>query len=80
MFFCGMVGAGGAVEAHVIDEADGFVSKFGGSSKEIFRKAGAAEKGERGFCEELHGSAILSKYCSLEQYFNCEFERLVNFE
>jgi hypothetical protein len=75
-----MVGAGGAVEAHVIDEADGFVSKFGGSSKEIFRKAGAAEKGERGFCEELHGSAILSKNCSLEQYFNCEFERLVNFE
>ena len=80
IFLCGVVGAGGAVEAHVIDEADGFVSKFGGASKEIFRKAGTAEKGERGFCEELHGPAILSKYCSFEQYFNCEFERLVDFE
>ena len=69
IFLCGVVGAGGAVEAHVIDEADGFVSKFGGASKEIFRKAGTAEKGERGFCEELHGPAILSKYCSFEQLF-----------
>lgn len=69
MFLCGVVGAGGTVEAHVIDEADGFVPKFGGASKEIFRKAGTAEKGERGFCEELHGPATLSKDCSLEQLF-----------
>ena len=69
MFLCGVVGAGGTVEAHVIDEADGFVSKFGGASKKIFRKAGTAEKGERGFCEELHGPVTLSDCCSLEQQF-----------
>mgnify|MGYP001318478818 CR=1 FL=1 len=68
IFFCGVVGAGGTVETHVIDEADGFVSKFGGESKEIFRKVGTAEKGERGFCEELHGPATLSKCCSFEQH------------
>ena len=51
MFLRGVVGTGGAVEAHVVDEANGFVPKFDGASKEIFRKAGTVEKGERGFCE-----------------------------
>ena len=46
--------AGGAVEAHVIDESDGVMSERGGTLNEALRRTGATKEGEVGFGEEFH--------------------------
>ncbi len=49
----GEVGAGGAVDTHVIGEGDGLVAEFGGTTNEFLRLAGAAEEGKGGTGVEL---------------------------
>ena len=46
VFAGGKVGAGRAVEAHVIGQGDRLVAKAGGTVDEVLRSAGAAEEGE----------------------------------
>lgn len=52
------VGAGGAVEAHMIDEGEGAMSEFGGASNEGLGRGGATEEGEVGFGEEFHDLSV----------------------
>lgn len=48
VFFGGVVGAGGSVDAHVVGEGDGVIAKFRGTTDEVLRMAGATEEGETG--------------------------------
>jgi len=48
VFLGRLMGAGGAVEAHVIREGEGAVTKFGRALDEVFRKTRASEEGETG--------------------------------
>lgn len=48
------MGAGGTVEAHVIDEGEGFMTEFGSALHESLGRGGTAKEGEVGFGEEFH--------------------------
>ena len=59
VLFGGVVGAGGAVNAHVVGEGEGGVAEFGGTANEVLGMAGATKEGEAGTGVEFGEHCVL---------------------